>query len=94
MRWAHRHQTRLDTFIPDLSVKSTDNLPPTGNNIPSETDPADIRFAFQNIHGAMLDAGLSLPNEIEAISDWSIDIMGMSETNHHGRQNRRQTTTI
>ena len=30
----------------------------------------------------MLDAGLSLPNEIEAISDWSIDIMGMPETNH------------
>ncbi|KAL3762213.1 hypothetical protein ACHAWU_004751 [Discostella pseudostelligera] len=76
-----RHQTTLSEYIPDLTAPAADNLPPTGDPIPFDTDPGTIRIAFQNIHGATLGTGLSLPTEIEAMSDWNIDIMGMSETN-------------
>lgn len=80
MIMAPRHQTRLDDFA-SLTTRVVDNLKPTGDHIPTELEPHLLRFAFQNIHGATLQSGLSLPDEIEAMSTWNTDIMGMSETN-------------
>jgi len=77
---APRHQTRLDDFTPSIT-RVVDNLLPTGDHIPNDLEPHLLRFAFQNIHGATLQSGLSLPDKIEAMSTWNTDIMGMSETN-------------
>lgn len=76
-----RRQTLLLEHDQVGPVPTYPNLPPTGDIIPQERPDGHIRIAFQNIHGATLRTGLQLSPEIDVLSEWNIDIMGMSETN-------------
>jgi hypothetical protein len=69
---AHLHEY-TSTQIP--------NLPPAGDQFPSTREEGILRFAFQNIHGTTLHSGIQVAPEIDALLDWDITVMGMSETN-------------
>jgi hypothetical protein len=69
-----RYQSRIHTHI-------LPNLPPVGDAFSHDKDSGTLRFAFQNINGASVHAGLKLAPEIDTLQEWNIDIMGMSETN-------------
>ena len=73
--------TRFQTRIDLTGTKTYPNLPPTGDAIPYDKGDNTIRIAFQNIHGATTRPDFRTPPEITTMQDWSIDIMGMSETN-------------
>ncbi len=62
-------------------TKPTPNLPSAGDNFSQSREDGTLRIAFQNIHGATLHSGLQVVPEIDTMSEWNINIMGMSETN-------------
>jgi hypothetical protein len=66
------------------------NLEATGDPLPEKSDTT-IRFAFQNVHGLTNTHGLSLPDEIEAIDEYNIDVIGMAETNRPWTLSQRST---
>ena len=58
------------------------NIDPSGDPLRQKTpDDNFIRIAYQNIHGTSLGRDLNTPDEIDAMDELGIDIMGMSETN-------------
>jgi hypothetical protein len=69
------------TQLHEYSYTQTPNLPPAGDQFPPKHEDGIIQFAFQNIHGATLQSGVQVAPEIDALLDWDINIMGMSETN-------------
>lgn len=74
-----RYQTRLQEFA--TAPPEIPNIPAYGDSIPYEVEETHIRFAFQNIHGMSKSRGLESASEIHTMSEWNIDVMGMSETN-------------
>ena len=74
------HQTKLTSLPPPVTRRATPNLPPTGDDL-LEKQNNILRFAYQNIRGTSNATGLFIPDEIDAMENLSIDVMGMSETN-------------
>ncbi len=71
----------LQPLITHHTNQTYHNLPPAGDSFSSEMEEGVVRFAFQNIHGATLHSGLQISPEIDAMKEWGISVMGMSETN-------------
>lgn len=73
-------QRKLTEVGAGLGLAAACNIEAVGDPL-TEKGEGVLRFAFQNIHSVSDLRGLSVPNEIEAMDDLSIDIMGMAETN-------------
>jgi hypothetical protein len=73
--------TSYQTQLHEYTSIPIPNLPPAGDEFPLTREDGILRFAFQNIHGATLHSGIQVAPEINALLDWDINIMGMSETN-------------
>ena len=73
-------QTTLTSTSAPFTRRAAPNLPPTGDELTTKHRDI-IRIAYQNIRGVTTTRGLCVPDEIEAMEDLDVDVMGMSETN-------------
>ena len=85
------HRTHAPTQLMQYTSYPAPNLPPMGDSFLRERSDGVLRVAFQNIHGAKLHTGLQVAPEIDAMQDWNIDIMGMSETNRPWTPKQKST---
>ena len=83
-------QTTLTSGSAPITRRATPNLPPTGDELITKNRDI-IRIAYHNIRGVTTTRGLCVPDEIEAMEDLAVDVMGMSETNRPWTPRNRET---
>ena len=83
-------QTTLTSGSAPITRRATPNLPPTGDELITKNRDI-IRIAYHNIRGVTTTRGLCVPDEIEAMEDLAVDVMGMSETNRPWTPQNRET---